>query len=240
MNKNLEYNNYLVLNPDEYNFDNLFDELIEFCLEYNYNKFGINYSSSKCFIHVKGGSSIKYKMKKNGLPNDNITDDIDIIMVPFENNPEIRIKLVEEFIDELKKKFNKFYCSYKINNKLVEIYLNYVKIFDIVFYDNVRPFYKDFNCLKWQKITKKLKYNSVDDYFNQLKNKFRLDLDNFNTLENVTFTSLEFDKYYTILLLQKFKKELNNPTNNIDFYQNKIIKDSKKLKYINLILLQVN
>ena len=236
MNKNLEYNNYLVLNPDKYNFDNLFDNLIEFCLEYNNNKFGINYSSSKCFIHIKGGSSIKYKMKKKGLPNDNITDDIDIIMVPFENNPEIRIKLVEEFMDELKKKFNNFSCSYEFDNKLFQIYMNYVKIFDIVFYDNVRPFYKDFNCSIWTNIIKKLKFNSVDEYFIQLKNKFKSDLNNFNTLENVTFTSLEFDKNYLILLLLKYNKELNKTIDKVNFYKNKIIKDSKKLKYINLLL----
>jgi hypothetical protein len=176
MNKNLilEYDNYSVLKPDEYNFDNLFDKLIDFCLEYNYSKSGKNYSSSKCFIHVKGGASIKYKMKKSGLPNNNITDDIDIILVPFENNPEIRIKLVEEFMDELKKKFNNFSCSYEFDNKLFQIYMNYVKIFDIVFYDNVRPFYQDFNCNIWSNIIKKLKFNSVDEYFIQLKNKFKL------------------------------------------------------------------
>lgn len=235
MNKNLEYNNYLVLNPDKYNFDNLFDDLIEFCLEYNNNKFGINYSDSNGFIHIKGGSSIKYKMKKKGLPSNNITDDIDIIMVPFENNPEIRIKLVDEFMDQLKKKFYKFYCSYEIDNTLIKIYLNYVRIFDIVFYDNVRPFYKEFNCLIWPNVTKKLNFNSVDDYFIQLKDKFKSDLNNFNTLENVTFTSLEFDKNYLILLLKKFKKELNKSTDNINFYKNKIIRDSKKLKYINLL-----
>jgi len=45
MNKNLilEYDNYSVLKPDEYNFDNLFDKLIDFCLEYNYSKSGKNY-----------------------------------------------------------------------------------------------------------------------------------------------------------------------------------------------------
>jgi hypothetical protein len=238
MNKNLilEYDNYSVLKPDEYNFDNLFDKLIDFCLEYNYSKSGKNYSSSKCFIHIKGGASIKYKMKKSGLPNNKITDDIDIILVPFENNPEIRIKLVEEFMDELKKKFNNFSCSYEFDNKLFQIYMNYVKIFDIVFYDNVRPFYKDFNCSIWTNIIKKLKFNSVDEYFIQLKNKFKSDLNNFNTLENVTFTSLEFDKNYLILLLLKYNKELNKTIDKVNFYKNKIIKDSKKLKYINLLL----
>jgi len=175
-------------------------------------------------------------MKKSGLPNNNITDDIDIILVPFENNPEIRIKLVEEFMDELKKKFNNFSCSYEFDNKLFQIYMNYVKIFDIVFYDNVRPFYQDFNCNIWSNIIKKLKFNSVDEYFIQLKNKFKSDLNNFNTLENVTFTSLEFDKNYLILLLLKYNKELNKTIDKVNFYKNKITKDSKKLKYINLLL----
>jgi len=175
-------------------------------------------------------------MKKSGLPNNNITDDIDIILVPFENNPEIRIKLVEEFMDELKKKFNNFSCSYEFDNKLFQIYMNYVKIFDIVFYDNIRPFYQDFNCNIWSNIIKKLKFNSVDEYFIQLKNKFKSDLNNFNTLENVTFTSLEFDKNYLILLLLKYNKELNKTIDKVNFYKNKITKDSKKLKYINLLL----
>jgi hypothetical protein len=53
---------------------------------------------------------------------------------------------------------------------------------------------------------------------------------------NVTFTSLEFDKNYLILLLLKYNKELNKTIDKVNFYKNKIIKDSKKLKYINLLL----
>jgi hypothetical protein len=64
------------------------------CYKFNRYKFGKNYSKSKCFIHIWGGASIKYKMNRYGLFDKNITNDIDIVIVPFENNPDIRIKLI--------------------------------------------------------------------------------------------------------------------------------------------------
>jgi len=160
---------------EDINFNSIFDSLMEFCLQFNRYKFGKNYSSSKCFVHIRGGSSIKYKMNRYGLLDNNITNDVDIIIVPFENNPNIRIKLIEEFDIALKKAFPKYMWRYTIENLLTRFYINNTKIFDIVFYDIVKPWFKNFenDALILGQIMNKLnKYNSVDDYFNNLKKLF--------------------------------------------------------------------
>ena len=248
---NTEYGEYIkyinenlkILKPANHDFDSLFDSLIKYCFEYNYGKFGQNYLKTKSFVHIKGGSSIKYKMNKKGLPSNMITNDIDLIMVPFEDNPEIRIKLIEEFVDGLKKKFDGFSCTFKNHgNKLVEIYINCNKIFDIVFYDKISPWYKEYDCDIFSDAISKLKKNSsVDDYFMNLKILFESDLNNFKTLEKVTFTPIEFDKFSLILILEKFNRSLNNiildKMSNKKEIADKIKRDEKKLYYINFMLI---
>lgn len=204
---------------EDINFNSIFDSLMEFCLQFNRYKFGKNYSSSKCFVHIRGGSSIKYKMNRYGLLDNNITNDIDIIIVPFENNPNIRIKLIEEFDIALKKAFPKYMWRYTIENLLTRFYINNTKIFDIVFYDIVKPWFKNFenDALILGQIMNKLnKYNSVDDYFNNLKKLFESKLENQEILEKVTFTSFEYE-YQSLKLL-------------INYYEKKYIEDIKKLK----------
>lgn len=218
-----EYDNYIkyinnnlkLSNKEDINFDLIFDALMEFCMKFNKYKFGKNYSSSKCFIHIRGGASIKFKFNRYGLFDKNITNDIDIVMIPFENNPNVRIKLIENFAIALRKEFPKYVWIYKINKKLTNFYLNNIKIFDVVFYDNVKPWFNDFNNSLDKKILSK-NYNSIDDYFNNLKKMFESNLDNQETLEKVTFTSLEYD-YQSLKLL-------------IDLYNKKYIEDIKKLK----------
>jgi len=246
-------NNLKISNKKEINFYLLFDALMEFCLKFNKNKFGKNYSSSKCFIHIWGGASIKYKMNRFGLLDNNITNDVDIIIVPFENNPNIRINLIEKFAISLKKELSNFAWTYIISEKSTKFYLNGIKIFDIVFYDTVKPWFNDFkNTDKLIQIIGKLnQYKSVDDYFSNLKILFEFDLNNQETLEKVTFTTLEFD-YQSIKLLldlynkkyyEDIKKLKDNNASDIDIYnekqniKNKIYKYKKKLFYLSHIMI---
>jgi hypothetical protein len=204
---------------EDINFNSIFDSLMEFCLQFNRYKFGKNYSNSKCFVHIRGGSSIKYKMNRYGLLDNNITNDVDIIIVPFENNPNIRIKLIEEFAIALKKAFPKYMWRYTIENLLTRFYINNFKIFDIVFYDMVKPWFKNFenDALILGQIMNRLnKYKSVDNYFNNLKKLFESKLENQEILEKVTFTSFEYE-YQSLKLL-------------INYYEKKYIEDVKKLK----------
>jgi hypothetical protein len=217
-------NKYLKLSTlTNTNFDYLFDSLIEYCIKFNSDKFGQNYSSTKCFIYIKGGASIKYKMNRYGLHSDGITSDIDIIIVPFENNPDIRIKLIEEFTNGLRKKLPDFTWTFKIGNTITTLYLNETKIFDIGFYDNVNPWFKDYQLTDiFQGVVKKLnQFKSVDEYFVHLKKIFESDFNNYETLEKVTFTSLEFD-YYSLIFL-------------IELYTNKYVNEIKKLKKKNAL-----
>jgi len=208
-------NNLKLSNKEEINFDLVFNALMEFCLKFNKNKFGKNYSTSKCFIHIRGGASIKYKFNRYGLFDKDITNDIDIIMIPFENNPNVRIKLIEKFAIALKKELPKYMWTYKINKTVTKFYLNNLKIFDVVFYDNVQPWFNDFDDSQDKK-NLSYNYNSIDDYFSSLKKLFEFKLDNQETLEKVTFTSLEYE-YQSLKLL-------------INFYNKKYIEDIKKLK----------
>ena len=220
MSEYFNYINYIndnlkLSNKEEINFDLLFDSFMDFCMKFNKSKFGKNYSSSKCFIHIRGGASIKYKFNRYGLFDKNITNDIDIIIIPFENNTTVRIKLIEKFAIALKKELPKYTWTYKINNKVTIFYLNNLKIFDIVFYDNIKPWFNDFNDSQDKKVLSS-NYNKIDDYFNSLKKLFEFKLDNQEILEKVTFTSLEYE-YQSLKLL-------------IDLYNKKYIEDIKKLK----------
>jgi hypothetical protein len=238
-------NNLKISKKDDINFDLVFDSLMNFCLKFNNYKFGKNYSKSKYFIHIWGGASLKYKMNRYGLNVNNITSDIDVVFVPFENNPNIRIKLVEKFIYGLKKELPNYMWRYTIDNMLVRIYLNNIKIFDVVFYDKIRPWYLDFKNDNMIIVIKKLNL-TVDEYFENLKKMFEYDLVNQEILEKVTFTSLEFD-YYTILLLmdmydkkyiddiKKLKEENANPIKIYEqkkFIKNKMVSYKKKLFYL--------
>ena len=106
---------------------------------------------------------------------------------------------------------------YTIENLLTRFYINNTKIFDIVFYDIVKPWFKNFenDALILGQIMNKLnKYNSVDDYFNNLKKLFESKLENQEILEKVTFTSFEYE-YQSLKLL-------------INYYEKKYIEDIKK------------
>jgi hypothetical protein len=255
-----EYTNYIkfinkhlkLSTPKNSDFDSLFDSLIQYCIKFNSDKFGQNYSSTKCFIHIKGGASIKYKMNKYGLHSEGITPDIDIIVVPFENNPDIRIKLIEEFVYGLRKDLVDFMWTFKTENNITQIYLNGNKIFDMVFYDNINPWYKYYEQTDiFPGVIKKLnKFKSVDEYFVHLKKLFETDFNNYEILEEVTFTSLEFDNESLIQLIEKDKskyisqirklKDSKASDKNIyDIKQrmkNKIGKYEKKLYYVTHML----
>lgn len=213
-NKCIDYlNNYYKFNED-IDFNITFDSLINFCLNFNKKNFGKNYSKSNFFIHIKGGSSIKYKLNNYyGNLNQKITDDIDITLVPFENNPNVRIRLIEELFIALKKEFPKFIWKYKMFERTTKIYLYGKIIFDIVFYDNIKPWYNDFDDNSDQYVLSNI---SIDDYFSNLKKLFESKLYSQEILEKVTFTSYEFE-YQSLKLL-------------IKFYEKKYIEDINKLK----------
>ncbi len=250
-----DYINYINNNlklpiKDDFNFDLVFDALMEFCLKFNKNKFGKNYSTSKCFIHIRGGASIKYKFNRYGLFDKNITNDIDIVMIPFENNPNVRIKLIEKFAVALKKELPKYMWTYKINKKVTMFYLNNLKIFDVVFYDNIKPWFNDFNDSQDKKVLSN-NYNSIDDYFSDLKKLFESKLDNQETLEKVTFTSLEYEyqslklliNFYNKKYIEDIKKLKNNNASEIEIYdkklniKNKIYRYNKKLFYLSHMMI---
>ena len=242
-------NNYNKLQKlENINFDLLFNSLMDYCMKFNSDNFGKNYSSSKCFVHIWGGASIKYKMNMYGLNIDRITSDIDIIIIPFENNPDIRIKLIEEFTNGLKKELPNFMWTHKIGNLITRLYLNENKIIDIVFYDNINPWYKDYQQTDiFTSVIRNLyKFKSVDEYFIHLKKLFESELIDNQKLQKVTFTSIEFDYQSLKLLIELYNykyineikkmKEKNVPDKEIynmkKLIKNKIRKYRKKLFYI--------
>jgi len=250
-NKCIDYlNNYYKFNED-IDFNITFDSLINFCLNFNKKNFGKNYSKSNFFIHIKGGSSIKYKLNNYyGNLNQKITDDIDITLVPFENNPNVRIRLIEELFIALKKEFPKFIWKYKMFERTTKIYLYGKIIFDIVFYDNIKPWYNDFDDNSDQYVLSNI---SIDDYFSNLKKLFESKLYSQEILEKVTFTSLEWDYQSLILLLNFYNKKYNDIIDGKDniyleteiynkkkSIKNKIYRYKKKLFYLSNMMINNN
>lgn len=74
-------------------FEDLFTEFINYCLYYNslgkelIDTFGYGFNN---FVHIKGGSSIKYFINKHNVSSPNITSDLDILLIPGEDNDAIK------------------------------------------------------------------------------------------------------------------------------------------------------
>jgi hypothetical protein len=150
-------------------------------------------------------------MIKNNIPSDNITNDIDIIIVSTNNKPNWKQNMFLKFIDGLHSSFPYFNWSYdKVTNfifediyfddiylnilpEIIEVKLNGTHIFDITFYDkhhaNKLPELDLFTYA-----IKNLYNMNKSEYYSKLIILHSLRNLNSDNLEKLTITKLEIEK----------------------------------------------
>lgn len=174
-------------------FENLYNDLIQYCIDFNkkgaqvFNIFG---EGQNDIIHIKGGSSIKFHLIENKIDSKNITSDIDALLILGEDSNKEDI--LNNILNDLKKKFDKYQWTLKFSNGLYNICLNDFCIFDITVFQNDME-YDESNMFAYA--VNKLGYDNVDKYIEHIRS---LDPDNPNNLKEMTFTSLQFEYYSTL------------------------------------------
>jgi hypothetical protein len=185
-------------------FDKVFNKLLDYCFRFNKD-------TPDVFLHIKGGSSIKYHMINNNIPSDNITNDIDIVIVSTNNKPNWKQSAFLKFIDGLRSSFPYFTWSYdKVTNfifediylndiylnvlpEIIRVKLNATKIFDITFYD--KHYRNELPKLDLFTYSIKKLYNMNNSkYYSKLIILHSLRNLNPDNLEKLTITKLEIEK----------------------------------------------
>lgn len=179
------------MNVEENLFESIYVDIINYCLEYNskITEFSFLFGPER-FVHIKGGSSIKYHLMRATAPPEyhtNITSDLDIFLVCDDDEKDIHI---EEFIKGLIELFDHHTITHTIENGLVKIAFNGVNIVDLTtfteLYEELDPessmfFYACETLGKTEK-----------QYFRELES---IKTEDYSSLEKKTFTSVEFEYY---------------------------------------------
>lgn len=215
-------------------FENIFDKLILFC--FNYNKILDNDDdydelfSTNRYVHIKGGSSIKYHLKKNSNPNHyNITSDLDLFLICY---PGDETKYINDFFIRLKDYLTDFTLSIKTLYNLHIISINGYDMIDISIYNTNYSRLDDDTSMFYYAL-QQLGIKSYSDYFEYIEenNKYNL-LENEINLENRTLTTLEFEKYACIKGIENQLEYINQFDNwNIkkNYYQKKLQNMTKNI-----------
>ncbi len=157
-------------------FNKIFLKLIEYC-------FLFNSLNNNRFVHITGGSSIKYHMIINNIKNhENITNTIDLFLVT--NNKE-SINNINSFFNGLLIWFSDY--DLKINNNkdlhiitILGVPIINIKIFDEYYIEN------DVHTSILYYALIQLNYYDFFDYFRKLENQ---------NIKNKTISTLEVEKY---------------------------------------------
>lgn len=207
---------YKILQLGGYNFETLYKDLMNFCINYNKSRYLINeIFDEKIILHIKGGASIKYYMNKKNIDSTNITSDIDILILS-DNNDIDKENTVSELYNELSENFKQYNWNYKIFNGLYNICIDNYCIFDITFINTL----ENTEDSMFLYAVKSLGYNNIHEYADYI-----LSLSQEN-LEKVTFTSLKFEYYSTTKGIINQIEYLNS----IDEWKNNLEQFKLKLK----------
>jgi hypothetical protein len=161
------------------------------------------------FVHIKGGSSIKYHLMKAQAPAEDhthITSDLDIYLVCDDDFVDVNI---HDFITGLQEIVTPHVVTTNSENGLTTIAINGVNVIDLTTftesYEEMDPdnsmFY--YAC---EKIGK-----TEDQYFQEFRQIDNTLTDkNHELLEKKTFTSIEFEYHATQKGLSIYKQHLEN------------------------------
>ena len=167
-------------------FEIVYYDFIQFCINYNNDDNRMTLFGETSFVHIKGGSSIKYHLTKYGMDVSGITADIDILLIP---NGETEEDALLNFFNALQKAFPQYHFQLEHNNGLYNIFVNGLSIFDITIYHQNMNAKNDPDTSMFIYALHKLGIQTTDDYVNLLL-----------TSENVefrTFTSVHFEYFST-------------------------------------------
>lgn len=147
------------------------------------------------FIHVKGGSSIKYHMMKKGLDSIGVTNDIDIFLYSAKENKDDDIR---ELLDDLQTKIPGYTYRIEQRGELYIVFINEIQMIDIIVYNElyIEP---DEETSMFLYAIKNIRLETNEKYFEELKKiSWENIVSNNDSLENKSFTSLQFEKFSCI------------------------------------------
>ncbi len=177
-------------------FEYLFVPLVNYCLEYNNSQteMGRMFGQNR-FVHIKGGSSIKYYMIKNNMDSTNITSDLDLFLVTSE---EEKMANIESFYTGLKAQFPDKNIQIGESNGLITISIDGITMIDItIFSENFEDPDPETSMFKYA--LDKIGYMDYNEYFSQfyLTDDYddKSDDEKYQILQVQAFTSLEFEMY---------------------------------------------
>lgn len=153
-------------------FEELFGAFINFCLEYN--RLHIIFVEDEGFVHIRGGASLKYHMKKRGFQHQGITNDIDVLLFGED---------FEEFFNRLSKIIPNL--KWTFSNGLYRIYYKDVPFVDLI----VLEHYTDTDDEKsmFRYAYTQMGFDTIEDYIHSISET--------DDIERLTFTSPEFEYY---------------------------------------------
>lgn len=190
-------------------FDIIFVDLINYCLEYNFKRDSTEeLFGQHRFVHIKGGSSIRYHLMKHMQPKstyENITNDLDLFFISEDDSPD---HTLNDFIGGLRNLFTDYNITHRETNGLIVVSFNGINIIDITIvtdaYNNQNPESSMF-AYACEQIG--LTENA---YFNELDNIAPDVLSDYNMLEQKTFTSIEFEIHATTKGIEIYQKYVDS------------------------------
>jgi hypothetical protein len=191
-----------------FTFEEMYVPLIQFCIDYN-NRDAIELFGESSILHIKGGASIKYHLTKAGINTNGITSDIDILLIPNEEDYQ---SALNNFYEAIQRKFSDYNFSITNNNGLYNICINNFCIFDITIYNQYMNQSEDHETSMFLYALKKMGFDSITDYVNKLLQQ--------TNIEIKTFTSIQFEYFSTLKGLENTSKYLGS----IDKWRNNKIR----------------
>jgi hypothetical protein len=196
-------------------FDRMYDEIVDKIKRFNAESVDNTNKQNSYFAHIKGGASIVHHMKINNMDATNLTDDFDILLVPYGDNmsddANVQIML-NDFVSYLVRNFHQYSLDGKYDNGLMQVKVDGEHLLDISCYTYVQNFDE---TTMTNFAAKYICYDDFNDYIRELKEKIvgNLKEDLFgnmavdeNTLERMTFSSVNFELMSTIKGLKNVKK----------------------------------
>jgi len=197
-------------NSSENLFESIYVDIVNYCMLFytnkNENESLLDYNR---FVHIKGGSSIKYHLMKAQFPSEyhtNITSDLDLFLICSDDYKDENI---EDFISGLHELFTHYSITHETLNGLTTIAFNGKNIIDlVVFTENYVENDPDTSMFFYA--CKQLGKSEID-YFEELKQiDTELLNENHSLLEKKTFTSVKFEYYATIKGIEIYNGHLQN------------------------------
>lgn len=196
---NKYYINYLggSISDKTINFEVLFYRIIDFIIEFNNSTLQNNIFGDANYIHIKGGASVKYHLSKKDINTQNLTSDIDILMILSEESE--KQEFLSDFINKLINKFPDYSINLIEEKGLLTVTFNNLKLIDITFSSD--PIDMSDDSSMFVHSLKKLSTSPQDYYISVLFSE---------NIEEITFTSPNFELFSNQKGLEVYNNHLNS------------------------------